>query len=137
MMIGAWITDNCEIYRTTDVLNHEHQLTSCNLDKHISLCNIEFSQNEISQHLDLDMRYKAFKCGYIRITSFENQLALECIISLMSTKQISTLGAYIQETFDLSTFKDIVIEDPLTHSTQFFTSFAQLMNFLMQCMDNK
>lgn len=131
-MIGAWITTNNKILETDNILNHEYQLIITGCSDEICNKNIKFSSTEIKNHLDYDLRYKAFKCGYIRITSFQNQFAIECILSNITNLQLNILNKYVKNTFDIKTFKDFVIEDPMTFNTHFFSSFSDLLDYMKQ-----
>lgn len=76
---GAWICPNESIYWTNDILSHSKVIDELGIrDTLIDASkSMKFSQHEIKQHLNVDLSYIALKLGYVRITSYYNQIGIQ------------------------------------------------------------
>lgn len=128
-MNGAWILPSGKMINTTNVVNHEHSLTSTGIDKYIS-DNISFSEKEYLLQLNNDIRYKAFKSGFIRVITVYNQIAIECLLSTLQENNTKSLFSIVENYMFNHEIKDIVLEDALTNKPVFFNKIDELKSYL-------
>lgn len=130
-MNGAWITNDGNIFYTSNIINHELSLKNANLLDIID-DNIYFSNNEIKKHFDKDIRYKAFKFGLIRVICIYNQFAIECILENLSIQSKHKILEYFEQQLLTHNIKDIVIEDAKTNESYFFQRYDDFKQFLLK-----
>lgn len=128
-MNGAWILPSGKMINTTNVFNHEYSLISTGIDKYI-LDDITFSKNEYLMQLNNDIRYKAFKSGFVRVITVYNQIAIECLLSTLQENNIKSLFSIIENYMLNHEIKDIVLEDALTNKPVFFNKINELKIYL-------
>lgn len=128
-MNGAWILPSGKMINTTNVVNHEYSLTSTGIDKYIS-DDISFSKKEYSLNLNNDIRYKAFKSGFIRVITVYNQIAIECLLSTLQENNTKSLFSIVENYMFNHEIKDIVLEDALTNKPVFFNKIDELKSYL-------
>lgn len=76
---GAWILPNGDIHWTNNILSHSKVIDELNIRSHLEQIrnSLQFSQIELDRHFNSDLSYIALKIGYIRITSFYNQIGIQ------------------------------------------------------------
>lgn len=130
-MNGAWITKEGNIFYTSDIINHELSLRRADLFANIDN-NICFSDDEIKKHFDIDIRYKAFKSGLVRVVCIYNQFAVECILENLSIQSKNKILEYFEQQLLTHNIKDIVIEDATTNKSYFFQIYNDFKQFLLK-----
>lgn len=127
---GSWIDPNGNIVITSSEQSHIKVIRQLNLeDELLSASNdIVWSNDEILKCHNIDPCYIAFKLGYIRVTSFYNQFAIQL------NKKPTITQIFAIEKFHKSLFNDniekYVIEYFNTFQYKYFDAFHELLAFL-------
>lgn len=119
---NAWIFPNGEIHYTHEQ-SHIIALQTFGLQENLysKAKTIDFTESELRKHLNFDISYIAMKLGYIRITSFSDQFAVQHIGKIDEHMQNAILKAYynLQQTYNVQ-FSCIAIEQFQTTSAVLF-----------------
>lgn len=136
-MVGAWITADGTIFNTNNVVNHEVSLSSTGLLSYINN-NLIFTDDECHKFLNHDVRYKAFKSGLIRITTFQQQLAIECIIETLTDTVCNAILTFIHTYNLIHKITCVVVEDAKTSCILFFNNIQEFeYQFLDSICNNR
>ena len=135
---GAWILPNGDIHWTNNILSHSKVIDELNIRSYLEQIrnSLQFSQMELDRHFNCDLSYIALKIGYIRITSFYNQLGIQFENSMNDIRYIAHKDALINVSSILikkmASFQQCIIIEQLSNVKNYisFNSYYDFLNYL-------
>lgn len=138
---GAWIFPNGNVHYTSNIMSHSKVIDELNIrDELINQSKIiKFSDLEIKRHFNIDLSYIALKIGFIRISSFYNQLGIQfendySDIRFVKHKHIiiNLCNEFCNKTkkiYNIS-YENIIIEQLSSNTYKSFTYINDFFHFL-------
>lgn len=98
---GAWITPTGEIHYTNSINSHSKVIDELGIRQMLINAGktINWTESERKMYFDNDLAYIAMKLGYIRVTSFMDQIGIESGIDIddFSSDQINSIETVYQK----------------------------------------
>ena len=93
---------------------------------------IQFSDYELQQHYDFDVGYIAMKLGYVRVTTFNDQFAVQYLgtLTINQINEIIKIALDIQQLLPTA-FQCYVLEEFQTENMSFNTDFLNFKKELL------
>ena len=128
LMDGAWISPDCVVYNTSNAQSHLATIKELGLEEFIrdKANSISWSEKEVEDGANEDLALVAMCLGFIRITSFDNQIGISSGVSLedIAVRQFEILIKVVSS-FYISGCQ-ICYENMRTTHFYFFHSIDQL-----------
>lgn len=115
-LYGAWIFPNNKIYYTNVIESHTKIINDLNIKSYLidQSKQIKWTDDELKTFKKNDLSYVALKIGFIRILSFNTELAIESIQNIYSRKTIILEAIKNIEKYKQCKFSEFIIENPFT-----------------------
>lgn len=131
MFYGAWIDLDGSVFYTTEDESHSESLRSANLYEKLRRLGkkLSWSTDELQKHLNLDIVYIALKLGYVRITIYNQQFAMQCLnrISNIQKYKITDLHKEFSANLDSTALFEYYLDDLYSSNSAKFSTLTEML----------
>lgn len=97
--IGAWISPTGDIYWTNNTQSHLAAIKKIGIDLYLKQIRdtLDWTPLESSMNRYNDLPYIAFKIGYIRISSYTNQIGIQYGKNVLNIQQLKSIKTILNQ----------------------------------------